>query len=265
MLIVRYNDDMKFDISKLIDEFHLDPDEFILIHVGASICQEAEYYSKFNFKKIIWVEALPEVFEQGRTRIMGYKNQVIINSLLFSKEGVAFKIFRSSNNGESSSILKPDRHLDIHQMVEFEEDQRVIFSSTLDEILIAEDDLSKVLLVLDVQGAEISVIDGGMTIALPRTEFIFTEVSTIQLYQNQALFHILTRKLKQLGFSLEMHDINIHSPYGDALFVRNWNSKNKEVSWSSTAIFGLLSRTYHHKIITLIRRVIQKAQIARDK
>ena len=256
---------MKFDISTLIDEFYLVPEEFILVHVGASICQEAEYYSKFNFKKIIWVEALPEVFEQARTRIKGYTNQVIINALLFSKKGVAFKLFRASNNGESSSILKPDRHLDIHRTVEFVEDQRVIFSSTLDEILNAEEDLFKVLLVLDVQGAEISVIDGGMTTALPRTEFIFTEVSTLQLYQDQALFYILTRKLKKLGFYLAMHDINIHSPYGDALFVRNWNLKNKKVSWPSTPIFGLLSRIYHHKIITLIRRVIQKAQITLDK
>ncbi len=260
-----YDFRMQLDISKLIEEFSLVPSDFIVVHIGASTCQESEYYSKFNFRKIIWVEALPEIYEQGRMNILQFENQLIINALLSSKEGEVFRLYKSSNNGESSSILKPQRHLDIHSNVGFVQESQLILSTTLDRVLLKQDLVSKILLVLDVQGVESSVIDGGLVTVLPRTEFIFSEVSSISLYQDQTLFHALTKKLKSLGFSLVMHDINIHSPYGDALYARNFNSRSLGYNWPTTPIHGLLSRVYHSKLINIFRRGVQKTRILLKK
>jgi len=248
---------VKLDIAAIIKEFSISPSEYILLHVGASTCQEASYYDDFNFNKILWVEALPEVADEARLILKSFPKQELVQGLCFSESGVKFQMHTSNNGKESSSILKPYRHLDIHSNVKFINQDKSIVSTTIDEIMKRETPETNIILVLDVQGAELSVLEGGIR-TLSKANFVFSEVSTIKLYKGQALFCSIVRRLKALGFELFSHDISLKTAYGDALFVRNIGSQIRSRDFSTSFLFGALSLLYHSKFFCFMRRVINK-------
>lgn len=248
---------MLLDIAAIIKEFEISTSDYILLHVGASTCQEASYYNEFNFSKILWVEAIPEIADEARHIIKNFPKQELVQALCFSESGVEFQMFISNNRKESSSILKPNRHLDVHPNVKFGTEGNSMISTTIDEVMKKENPEKDIILVLDVQGAELNVLYGGLK-TLSRTNFIFSEVSTINLYKGQALFHKVVSTLKSLGFELLSHDISLKSPYGDALFVRKLQSQMRSKDFCASILFGALSVVYHCRLLVFIRRVHSK-------
>lgn len=248
---------MKFNLSRLLQEFKISPSDYILVHVGASTCQEADYYNLFKFQKVFWIEALPEICRKAEVLIETFPNQELIEALCFSKAGRRFYMWNSNNGSESSSILKPALHRKVHPNVEFIEEQRTIVSTTLDQVMSSRLQNQRVILVLDVQGAERYVLEGA-TETLARTDFVFSEVSTIKLYKKQVLFHRMVRMLKSHGFAIADHDITLKSPYGDALFTREAGSSQKYEIRSTTLLFSVLASIYHNTLSILVRRVFQK-------
>lgn len=79
------------------------------------------------------------------------------------------------------------------------------------------------VLQLDVQGAELKVIDGAKKI-LQETKAIFTEISIKgELYENAVIFDEIVERLKKNSFQLCLlgTDFNLT---GNALFIKNKNS-----------------------------------------
>ena len=138
---------MKLDIAAIIKDFSISPSEYILLHVGANTCQEASYYDDFNFNKILWVEAIPEIVDEARHVIKNFPKQELVQALCFSESGVKFQMFISNNGKESSSILKPKRHLVFHPKVKFNVEGNSIISTTIYEIMKKEDSEKNVILV----------------------------------------------------------------------------------------------------------------------
>jgi FkbM family methyltransferase len=248
---------MRLDIAAIIKEFEISTSDYILLHVGASTCQEASYYNDFNFNKILWVEAIPEIADEARNIIKKFPKQELVQALCFSESGVEFQMYISNNGKESSSILKPNRHLDVHPNVKFNVEDNSIISTTIDEVMKKENPEKDVFLVLDVQGAELNVLNGGLR-TLSRTNFVFSEVSTINLYKGQALFHKVVSTLKTLGFELFSHDVSLKSPYGDALFVKNLRSQMRSKDFCGSFLFSALSMAYYCKLFLFIRKVNSK-------
>jgi FkbM family methyltransferase len=88
-------------------------------------------------------------------RLKLYPNFTGINACL-SKDFGTVDFYQASNNGASSSILKPHRHLNHYPEVAFKKPIK-LESVPLDSLNLGRFDL----IVMDVQGAEHLVIEGG--------------------------------------------------------------------------------------------------------
>ena len=86
---------------------------------------------------------------------------------------------------------------------------------TLDEVL---QDTDIDILQIDVQGAELLVLEGGAA-ALTRTKAIFTEISiSPDLYDGAVVFSQLDEKLQGSGFNLALMGTDMHLT-GNALYL----------------------------------------------
>lgn len=99
---------------------------------------------------------------------------------------------------KSSSLLPPDRHLEIHPWVHFDETLEVTtetLATVCEEGAVEEIDLIH----LDVQGAELAVLAGAGSI-LERTKVVWLEVEAVPLYQGQPLRSDVQRFMATHGF-----------------------------------------------------------------
>jgi FkbM family methyltransferase len=260
---------MQLDIALLQKQYGLDPRTTTLIHVGASLCQEASYYENFNFKQVIWIEALKEIADKARKEIAQFKNQHIVNALCLAESGRLVSMNVSSNNSESSSVLEPLRHKDVFRDIVFQNSGlNPIESTTLDNVIEITEKTPHYILVLDVQGAELEVLKGALR-TMERSLFILCEVSAISLYKNQVLVADLVNFLESVDFKLLMHDISLGRAFGDALFRKVNNSESNELKLLSgrplTQNYLRLIRIRQSKLIRYYDLVVGKIRQLRTK
>src|SRR5438046_898889 len=127
-----------------------------VIHVGANNGKEISEYKKYMLKYAVLIEPLPGVFEQLKQRIMGENGFVAVQALCSYLPNIKHDFYIASNNGQSSSVLKPKRHVVEHPHVEFNSKME-IQSTTLDLVMAATEEKTNIspaqfdTLVLDVQ------------------------------------------------------------------------------------------------------------------
>lgn len=116
---------------------------------------------------------------------------------------------------KSSSLLAPDQHLVVHPWVRFDEVVEVP-TQTLTDFCAGEKVTDIDLIHLDVQGAELKVLSGGLTV-LERTKLIWLEVERVQLYAGQPFAHDVERFMTTHGFRLARQQVGPVA--GDQLWV----------------------------------------------
>lgn len=164
-------------------------------------------------KRLILVEAIPELAEKLRTRYAGKPGISIVSAALSDKIGEAkFEINRS----EASSSLLP---IDPRNTEWFSRDLRVartvqVPTMTLSALLEKEGLQTVDLLKLDLQGAERLVLAGGADV-LERVRVIYTEIFFEQLYAGAWLFPEMSDFLSGRGFKLCGLSNIVHAPDGD--------------------------------------------------
>jgi FkbM family methyltransferase len=194
------------------------------IHVGASSGQEIANYHASGLSWVIMVEPLLEPFTRLRESIKGIPNYFALQALCAAREGIEYEFHVASNDGQSSSILSPSRHITEHPDVTFTE-TIPLRSTTVDRIMmqltggVPGFTLDAIdILYMDVQGAELEVLKGS-TKTLQSVDYVFSEVSYGGLYQHDACIEDVQAFLRCFGFRLNWVDINQHG-WGDALFIR---------------------------------------------
>jgi FkbM family methyltransferase len=169
-----------------------------IIHVGANEGQERFKYF-FDGMHVIWIEPEERTFNQLKKNIQNLPYQRAIKALVsnVSNSEVDFNI--SSNGGLSSSMLKMSKHKEAWPEVKETEVLRMK-TATLDDLLKNEQvNLSQYqILVLDVQGAELLVLQGAEKL-LPSLEYVVCEVADFDAYKGGA-------KLTDLDDYLKKHD-----------------------------------------------------------
>ena len=90
---------MLIKLDKLVQQFNLEIRG--VLHCGASTGQEAEMYNSLGIQKVIWVEAIPKVYEKLVEHIKVYPQNIAINSCLSDVDGQDVEFNISSNDGES--------------------------------------------------------------------------------------------------------------------------------------------------------------------
>ncbi len=195
----------------LIDRpFWIDHDAYLddvrgVIHVGANLGQERKIYAKRDLP-VVWIEPIPEVFEQLERNIAPYPKQRALRALITERPGERHELNVASNKGGSSSILPLERHTDMWPEVRYER-KIALESDSLPSLLqrhgllIADYDF----LTLDTQGSELLVLRGAEPL-LPRFRYIKTEVADFELYAGGV-------QLPELSAFLAAHGFVEHSRY----------------------------------------------------
>ena len=170
-----------------------------VIHVGASRGQEKIHYHELGVG-VVWVEAIPEVFEKLQRNIAPYPEQRALNALVADTDGTRFDFHVSSNHGESSSIFHFHLHREIWPHVEYDRDIS-LESVTLATLLRQEhlDPTGYDALVLDTQGSELLVLKGAESL-LGGFKFIKTEASDFEAYKGGCLLADIQSYLNARGF-----------------------------------------------------------------
>lgn len=202
-----------------------------VLHVGANSGQERETYARLGLP-VVWVEALPDVFEELKANIAPYPDQMAIRALLTDRDGQKYVFRVANNNGASSSILELKYHKDIWPEVEYVEEIEME-SATLRTALAAHgvDPSAYDALVMDTQGSELMILQGAGDL-LDRFDYIKTEAADFESYENCATVASLTDFLGAHGFSLVRQDKFAAHPslgsYYDILFERTSKRNDRQ-------------------------------------
>jgi FkbM family methyltransferase len=201
-----------------------------VIHVGANSGQERELYAKYKLK-VLWIEPLPNIFEQLCKNIRSFPDQTAVNHLITDKDGVEYIFHVAGNEGQSSSILELARHTEIWPDIHYVSELK-LKSITLDSLLknIGDANSSYQALVMDAQGSELLVLKGAAK-SLSQFKFIRTEAADFESYTHCARVEDLTSYLIQYGFKLIRSDKFAESSKGGQYFDllyrkrRSWRSR----------------------------------------
>ena len=167
-----------------------------VLHIGAHYGQEATTYNEFE-RKVIWIEAVPDVFKILSQNISKFPNQMAICALLGDREIPGVEIFLSNNDFSASSIF------DLHPNSGFTsvvmEKKISLPMTTLDNALAGIDIQEYSHWILDVQGAELLVLKGASQ-NLPNCKSLVVEISSRPTYTGGVQYDQLKEFLLVQGF-----------------------------------------------------------------
>lgn len=194
-----------------------------VLHLGAHAGQEAGSYFNLN-KSVIWVEAIPHVYEKLVCNIEKFNNQQAFCALITDTDNQSYT-FNVSNNtgGVSSSIyefgdyssgknsLWPGLNLTMVDKID-------LISITLDTLALKNNfnTAQYDFWVLDLQGAELLALKGAEQ-SIKNCKYILSEISQAEVYKNGVLYSDLKRFLEAKGFFPLYEPKKIHD---DVLFVK---------------------------------------------
>ena len=194
-----------------------------VLQVGAHIGQEITAFQAYGVDWALMVEPQDEAFRKLSKRAARREHFIAVQALCSNEDGVECDFYVASNDGASSSLMRPTRHLQEYPKITFP-DRVKMTSTTLDSLVMREADRRPELdpacfdtLLIDVQGAELKVLMGA-TRLLAGIRQVFTEVS-YDLYENGATLDQLQGFLGAFGFQLYYLRMNPQG-WGDGLFVR---------------------------------------------
>ncbi len=157
-----------------------------ILHCGSSTAQERFIYAELGIPEVIWIEAIPEVFEVAKENLKPFHNQIAINACLSNvdDEEVIFNI--SNNESQSSSFLELGHHKIIHPEVHYI-DSIVLNTIRLDSLFnLLERDMKHLNFAnFDLQGAELLALQ-GLGKLINQFDYIYLEVNKCEVYKNCA-------------------------------------------------------------------------------
>ena len=222
-----------------------------VIHVGGHYGEEIPDYIKLNIKNIYLFEPLKENFEILQKQVLKHNVDSNVQSYCYAlgAEDREQKIYLSSNNLESSSLLQPDQHLIDHPTVKFD-GERNIKVKKLDQFKIFNSNF----LNMDVQGFELEVLKGSLE-TLKKIDYIYCEVNRASTYKNNPLVNDLDIFLEEYNFiRCETVWAGKKLSWGDAFYVRKDKlSINKRYSF--LYLFIKLFYKFKNKFKNLIKKI----------
>jgi FkbM family methyltransferase len=190
-----------------------------VLHLGANTGQEAEVYNRHMVTNVIWVEAIPGIFEKLSEHISAYTNQTAVLACVGDEEGkeVDFKI--SNNEAQSSSYLELKHHKIIHPEVSYIDSFKTKMRR-IDKMFHPDSfKFGSWFLNADLQGAELQAFK-GMGNMISDFKWIYTEVNKQETYEGCALIDELDAYLKRFGFDRVETGGWVGDTWTDALYVK---------------------------------------------
>jgi FkbM family methyltransferase len=193
-----------------------------VVHVGAHHGQEAHIYNRAG-AKVLWFEAIPDVYQILRRNLKKYKNQEARLALLGDREeSVIFHL--ADNTFQSSSIYELAEG---HRFPVSMGSNLNLRMRRLDTILTPEDARSYPHWVIDTQGAELLVLRGAGTL-LDEALTLDVEVSSYKTYEGGAQLLEIESFLREKGFAPAWNfPPNSH---GNLIFIRTKKPGSNELT-----------------------------------
>lgn len=194
-----------------------------IIQVGASSGQEVAYFRDHGVQFAALIEPLPQPYGELVSACSGLPGYLPVNALCGTSDEEWVEFHVATNEGQSSSILKPAQHLLDYPWVQFPQTVRMQ-TTTLDRVFQAvkthrpEIADAADLLFMDVQGAELHVVKGGNSV-LNKVQYIYTEVGIGGGYENAVELIDLQLHLRAYGFKLFELEMNAQG-WGNAFFIK---------------------------------------------
>lgn len=194
-----------------------------VLHLGASYGQEASLYNEVTDGEVLWVEAIPTVFEQLRENIKPYPKQTAIKACLSNIDGQEVVFHISNNESQSSSMLELGEHLHIHPEVSYI-DQIKLVTTRVDTLfnLLGRDGSGLDFLSVDLQGVEYQAIDGVGNL-LNNFKWCLVEVNKKETYVGCMLIDDFDYFMLQKGFERVETGDWVAESWTDALYKRIFN------------------------------------------
>lgn len=192
-----------------------------ITHIGAHYGQEASHYRHYVGENVVWVEAHPSYFAKlSDNPDLG--QQVALNACVSNVTGQQVDFYITKDE-YASSLLKPEYHQIQNPHAPITGTIKVN-TITYGDLLDAcpENTRSMLLasnvLVLDVQGAEMMVLEGMGD--LGQFDAVATEYSTVEFYEGGPRLEDLDEFLGAAGFKRVFPNENQVIIHADALYVR---------------------------------------------
>ena len=204
---------MLINFTSLYNKYEMDIKG--IVHIGAHYGEEIQEYVENGIQKITVFEPLSKNFDILSERMQEVNADIQGYQVALGSEKGTATMHLSSNEAQSSSILKPKQHLELHPDVFFEgtEDVEV---SLLDEYDVGDANFINI----DVQGYELEVFKGS-TETLKQIDYIYCEVNRDEVYEGAPMVEELDEFLGEYGFvRVETKWPETYYTWGDALFIK---------------------------------------------
>lgn len=170
-----------------------------VIHVGANTGQERDLYDAHHLD-VVWVEPIPEVFQELEANIAALPRQRGIRCLVADVDGKEYTLHVANNHGQSSSIFQLKHHRDVWPEIRYEK-AVPLTGLTLPSLLKLHgiDCRDYQALVLDTQGSELLILQGAGPV-LPAFRYIKTEAADFEAYEGCCRLGDVSAFLADHGF-----------------------------------------------------------------
>lgn len=197
------------------------PKNAVIVEAGAHVGLDTMEMSKLWPDSTIYAfEPVPEIFDQLKKNVSGYKNIKVFNVALSNITGECKMFVSSGLSDGSSSLLKPKDHLKDYPGVYFEKE--ITVKTVTVEDWAKQQGLSKIdFFWLDLQGHELNVLKTAADL-IKNTSVIYTEVSFKETYEGATQFRTMKNWLSGYGFNIKAKKTRLLA-MGNILFVNRNN------------------------------------------
>ena len=212
---------MLFEFNKIINNLNFDIKG--IIHVGAGSGAELRAYKKLDVNNFIMIEPDPASYKKLILRKLFYSffyNKKIHTENCLITDVVSENMpFHIMNIKDCNSIYNLHLHKKIYPSIHVKRTIN-LRSDTLNNLFKNKYNINDYNFInIDIQGAELLAFTGASEI-LKNIQGIYTEVNFKELYKNCALVHELDHYLLKFGFVRILTNNDIHSSWGDALYIK---------------------------------------------
>jgi FkbM family methyltransferase len=201
---------MLIDFNYIKDKYNLNITG--VVHVGAHYGEEIPSYLEQDIKKIVCFEPLIENLEV----LIQYRSDIVkVFPYALGETEDTVTMYRSTNNLESSSILKPKMHLELYQGIKFNSTSEVKMKklSSFKKSINGCNFLN-----MDVQGYEFQVLLGAEE-CISQFDYIYAEVNRDETYENNVLVDKIDEYLGARGLIRVETDWS-GVIWGDAFYIK---------------------------------------------